>query len=155
ETGDTKEAAGEASEDGEELFPFGANADGAAAATPASASVAWNGEYHLVDTPKKFADFLKKLKKQKRFAVDLETTSLEPLSSEIVGFAFCWQEGEAWYVAVRGPGDRPHLDPDDTLEALRPILEDPRIAKVNQNIKYDRLVLRGKGVEIQGVAGDS
>ena len=49
---------------------------------------------------------------------------------------------------------RPLLDPTATLERLRPIFEDPKIAKLNQNIKYDLLVLRGRGVEVRGVAGD-
>ena len=56
------------------------------------------------------------LQKQKRFAVDLETTSLEPRRAEIVGLAFSWQAGEAWYLAVRGPAGEPVLDPATTLE---------------------------------------
>jgi DNA polymerase I len=145
----------------EELFPFGANAaekadeNGAAPSAPPAEKPAWDAKYELVDTPKKFETFFKELKKQKRFAVDLETTSLQPLAAEIVGMAFSWNEGAAYYLALRGPQGAATLDPGATLEKLRPILEDARVAKINQNIKYDLLVLRGRGVQLAGVAGDS
>jgi DNA polymerase-1 len=146
----------------EGLFPFGANEPAetngqipapAEAATPPP-GVEWKADYQLVDTPEKFDKFFNQLKKQKRFAVDLETTSLQPLAAEIVGMAFSWKEGEAFYLALRGPEGAPTLDPKATLESLRPVLENERIAKVNQNIKYDRLVLRGQGVALAGVTGD-
>ena len=71
-----------------------------------------------------------------------------------MGWAICWRVGEAWYLAVRGPEGAATLDPKETLEALRPIFEDPTIAKVNQNVKYDLLVLRKEGLKVAGVAGD-
>ncbi len=128
-------------------FPFGASAP---ATTPE-----WKTEYTLVDSPEKWKDFLKQLNKQKRFAIDLETTGLDPLRSDIVGYAFCWEDTKGWYVAVRGPWDCPKLDPNAVLKDLKPILENPAIAKVNQNIKYDQIVLHAAGVELKGVTGDS
>lgn len=116
---------------------------------------AWEHTYHLVDTPSAFADFVKELRQQPRFAIDLETTSLDAHKAQIVGYAVCWKAGEAWYLAVRGPKDARLLDSDQTLAALKPILEDPAIAKINQNIKYDWQVLLAHGVRMQGVAGDS
>ena len=47
------------------------------------------------------------------------------------------------------------LDPRETLETLRPVLEDPAIEKFGQNLKYDRIVLRGAGVELAGVTFDT
>ena len=122
--------------------------------TAPTADVPWFQDYHLVDTAEKFEDFFRQLTKQKRFAFDLETTSLRPLEAEIVGIAFSWRPGEAWYLALRGPEGSALLDPTPTLERLRPIFADPKIAKLNQNIKYDLLVLRGRGVEVHGVSGD-
>ncbi|MGL6096632.1 MAG: DNA polymerase, partial [Fimbriiglobus sp.] len=110
--------------------------------------------YHLVDTPEKFAGFLTNLRKQPRFAFDLETTALDPLRANIVGFAVCWEAGTAYYLPVRGPAGAAVLDPTTTLAAFKPIFENPAVAKVNQNIKYERLVLRAAGVELAGVAGD-
>jgi len=139
-----------------ELFPFGANTTEPPATDDGQrAPQEWKATYRLVDTAAKFDAFFKQLKKQRRFAVDLETTGLDPLRSAIVGLAFCWQGGEGWYLAVRGPAGAPALDSNATLEQLRPILENPRVAKVNQNIKYDLLVFRRHGIQLAGVAGDS
>jgi DNA polymerase-1 len=115
----------------------------------------WQATYHLVATPEQLETFCSKIQGQTRLAVDLETTSLDPSRAEIVGYAFCWQPGEAWYIAVRGPKGEALLGPDTVLARLRPILEDPGIAKINQNIKFDLMVLRQHGVNVQGVAGDS
>src|SRR5262249_42849685 len=123
-------------------------------ATGAAPAAKWQARYHLVNTPELFRDFLRQLRRQRRIAVDLETTSLQPLQAEIVGLAFTWKPGEAWYLAVRGPTGEPVLDPAKTLEQLRPILEDPQVAKINQNIKYDMLVMRSNGVTLTGLAGD-
>jgi DNA polymerase-1 len=136
----------------EELFPFGANVT---APEPVEARTGdWQATYTLVDTPDKFHSFLRELTKQKRFAIDLETTSLEPRLAEVVGFAISWRAGQAWYLPVRGPEGSALLDPATTLEQLRPMLEDPAVAKVNQNIKYDLEVLRQQGVRVVAVAGD-
>jgi DNA polymerase-1 len=115
----------------------------------------WKATYHLVDTPIQFAKLVQALGRQQRFAIDLETMGLEARAAALVGLALCWQPGEAWYVAVRGPEGAARLDPALTLEQLRPILENPDIAKVNQNIKYDLLVLRQHGIALRGIAGDS
>lgn len=128
-------------------FPFGTN-------MPAKGAE-WKSDYKLVDTPEKWTDFLKKLKKQKRFAIDLETTGLDPLQSEIVGYAISWEEAKGWYIAVRGPAEDQKLDPDAVIKDLKPILENPAIAKVNQNIKYDQIAMRAASIELKGVAGDS
>lgn len=114
----------------------------------------WNATYTLIDTDDAFKTFLKDLKQQKRFAIDLETTGLEPIGAWIVGYAISWKKGEGHYLAVRGKGPS-LLNPDKTLTALKPILEDPSVAKVNHNIKYDQLVFRANGVNLAGVAGDS
>jgi DNA polymerase-1 len=145
-----------------ELFPFGANAEenGTATEEPVTKDEGprkkdnWQATYHLIDTPEKFRGFFKELRKQKRIAIDLETTSLSPREAEVVGYAVSWKEGEAYYLAVRGPAGVPVLDPAETLAKLGTVLQDPAVAKVNQNIKYDLLVLRSQGAVTAGVAGD-
>ncbi len=126
-------------------FTFGANAP----------SDGWSYDgYKLIDTPEAFTAFVADLKKQTRFVFDTETTGLDPLRSEIVGLSFCWAKGEAYYVPVRAPAEDKALDQKAVLDALAPIFADPAVAKVNQNIKYDLLVLRQHGVGVAGVAGD-
>src|SRR5690606_13176339 len=74
---------------------------------------------------------------------------------EIVGYSFAWKPGKAYYVPVRAPQGEPQLDPQATLAALREVLEDPQIKKIGQNLKYDMVVLRSAGVEVQGTAFDT
>jgi DNA polymerase-1 len=112
-------------------------------------------DYHLVDTEEKFAAFLKQLKKQKRFAFDTETTSHDPNLAELVGMSFSWQPNTGSYLPVKGPPDCPVLNRDRVLSALRPILENPAVAKVGHNIKYDLLVMRHAGITLRGIRLDS
>jgi DNA polymerase-1 len=121
---------------------------------PAVDQKKWQATYRLIDTPAGFKEVMAGLSKQKRFAIDLETTSLEPRQADIVGIALSWQAGQAYYLAIRGPEGAKVLNEKDVLARLRPLLEDPKFAKVNQNIKYDLLVLRSQGIEVRGIAGD-
>ena len=111
--------------------------------------------YRLVATPEAFQAFVDELGRQKCISVDTETTHLWPRWAEIVGYSFAWKEDEAWYVPVRAPEGDPCLDPAQVLEALRPILEDPSIHKIGQNLKYDYVVLRSAGVRMAGMAFDT
>lgn len=128
--------------------------DGAADGSAPTTTV-WEHDYRLVATPEAFGQFLAEFRTQKRFAIDLETDSLMPLAAKIVGIAICWEPGRAWYLACRGPVGEPTLPTEATLQALRPVLEDPSVEKVNQNIKFDWQVLKAHGVALRGVAGDS
>jgi DNA polymerase-1 len=136
------------------LFDESDDGNGQIEVPPRRADDNWQATYHLVNTPEKFAAFLAKLREQLRIALDLETTHLEPRRAEIVGLAFCWQAGEAWYLPLRGPEGESVLEPATTLNRLRPILECASPVKINQNIKYDLQVLRQNGVHLAGVVGD-
>ncbi len=112
-------------------------------------------KYETIDTPDSLAEFAAKLKTLPSFSVDTETTSVDPLRAEIVGYSFSWEEGMAYYIPVRGPiGDR-ILDPNAVIEALRPALADPNIEKVGQNIKYDILVMKRAGLDLNGPITDT
>ena len=122
----------------------------------AAPEVPWDTKaYQCVDTPEKLAEFVARLEAQPKFSFDTETTSVDPLRAEIVGYSFSWAEGEAYYVPVRGPMFSTVLDPDATLAALRPALVNPATEKVGQNIKYDMLVLGRAGVELGGPITDT
>ncbi len=104
-----------------------------------------------------FTAWLDKLKKAEIFAFDLETDSLDTLSASIVGIAFAVAPGEAAYLPVAHDYlDAPEqLDRTDVLEQLRPLLEDESAAKVGQNLKYDRGVLKNYGIELRGIRFDT
>jgi DNA polymerase I len=127
------------------------------AAAPASttASTASDANYQIVDTPEKLSALIGELQQQSLISVDTETTHVSPRCAEIVGYSFAFKPNEAYYVPVRGPAGDRVLDPKTTLEALRPVLEDPEIRKLGQNLKYDAIVLRNVGVHLAGIAFDT
>ncbi len=121
--------------------------------TPA---VPWDmSAYKVIDTPEGLAGFLKDLGSQPRFCFDTETTSVDPLRADLVGLSFSWKEAEAYYLPIRATMFDRTLDETATLEALRPVLENPQIEKVGQNVKYDMLVLRRAGLTIRGPITDT
>jgi len=132
--------------DGDTDFAFGALAE------PASG---WQAEYLIVDTAEKFAEFAVELGKQSEFSFNLETTDPAPRKAKIVGYAFCWTAGTAYYLPVRGPAGATLLEADATLAALQPIFENPAVAKRSRNVKYELAVLRAAGVTLAGIVGDS
>jgi DNA polymerase-1 len=117
--------------------------------------VTWEVRYETIDTPERLEWLVDQLLVQKRFSFDTETTHIAPRFAEIVGYSFAWNEGEAYYIPVRAPEGEQRLDPHFTLEALRPVLENPSIEKIGQNLKYDMIVLRSAGVELRGAAFDT
>ncbi|MCS7168569.1 MAG: DNA polymerase I [Gemmatales bacterium] len=115
---------------------------------------AWRADYELLDTEEKFETFYRELSQQNKFALDVETTGLDAMRAEIVGLAFCWQSGKAYYLPIQGPLGQTVLPREKVFERLAPILSDPAIGKVNQNIKYDTVVLRQAGYPVEGIVGD-
>ncbi|HET6328495.1 MAG TPA: DNA polymerase I, partial [Planctomycetaceae bacterium] len=124
------------------------------AAPPAEVDPARYRGFTVIDTEATFDRFVGELAQQPTFAVDLETTDVDPLLAEIVGWAFSWQEGLGYYVPVRAPAGQPTLDSKRVLEALRPLLENPAKVIVNQNIKFEMLVLRQFGIELGAIGLD-
>jgi DNA polymerase-1 len=111
--------------------------------------------YTTIDTPEAFAALVAEMRRQPQISIDTETTHIWPRWAEIVGISLSWNEHQAYYLPLRGPEGSRLLDPQTTLDALRPLLEDPAIGKLGQNLKYDRIVLRGAGVELRGTAFDT
>jgi len=110
--------------------------------------------YELIDTSESLARFAAQLKEQKAFAFDTETTGLNPVRADLVGLSFCWTPGEAFYIPVRAVLGRA-LPVSDVVAALKPTLEDPAIAKIGQNAKYDMIALRQVGIEVAGLRFDT
>lgn len=105
-------------------------------------------------TLEKWAD---KLRSAGRFAFDTETTSIDYMQAELVGFSFAAEPGEAAYVPVSHDyvGAPNQLSLDDALTVLRPLLENEELIKVGQNLKYDISVLARAGVEVRGPIYDT
>ncbi|MFH1173210.1 MAG: DNA polymerase I, partial [bacterium] len=102
--------------------------------------------YYLIDDEKTFNSFLKELKKQKAFAFDTETTSLDPFTAKLLGIAFSWTAGQGYYL---------YKPTAEQLKKLKPILEDEQIGKYGHNLKYDIEIMAGVDIKVAGLAFDT
>jgi DNA polymerase-1 len=101
--------------------------------------------------------WLAKLAAAPLICFDTETTSLEPMQAKIVGLSFSVAAGSAAYVPLKHDYfDAPQqLDFAETLAKIKPILENPAIKKLGQNLKYDQHVLANHGIALKGIAHDT
>ncbi|MES0349835.1 MAG: DNA polymerase I [Desulfobacteria bacterium] len=114
-------------------------------------------KYRAILNEEALNGLIDELKRAGTFAVDTETTAKDPMRAEIVGLSFACRPNEASYIPLRHryAGVPEQLDPDHTIASLKPILEDPKLAKIGQNIKFDWIVLKRSGIQLQGVTFDT
>lgn len=105
--------------------------------------------YQLVEHPKERALLLQNLLKQKSVCFDTETTSLEASQAELVGIAFSYTPGMAYYVSI------PQGEGQAIVEEFRPFFEHEEIEKIGQNLKYDISVLRNYDLPVRGPLFDT
>ena len=101
--------------------------------------------------------WIKILEETEIFAIDSETTSLDAHQAHLVGLSFCATAGHAAYLPLGHTytGVPQQLPLKDTIEQLRPLLENPKHAKTGQNLKYDMEVLQYHGIQLKGVTHDT
>lgn len=90
-----------------------------------------------------------------RIAFDTETDSLNVVAAKLCGISFSWRTGQGVYIPTRSPDLASHCSIDEVVQIVRPFLEDPSLAKVAHNAKFDLQVLRRHGIIVRGVVGDS
>ncbi|MEC7077131.1 MAG: DNA polymerase I, partial [Pseudomonadota bacterium] len=134
------------------------DSDDAAVQQPDAAQpVSHERDYHLVTTEQELQQWAEELRSAGEFAVDTETTSINYMQAELVGFSFASAPGRAAYVPVAHdyPGAPDQLSLDAALAMLKPLLEDPKLTKIGQNLKYDMSVLARYGVSFAGPLFDT
>lgn len=107
--------------------------------------------YELVDSEDTILKLVEKLSHQMEFCFDTETTSLETVEAELVGIAFSYKKGEAFYVPIPKVRDEAKA----RLTHFQPLLENAAIRKIGQNLKYDIQILRNYGIELKGEIFDT
>jgi|TARA_B100000315_G_scaffold244365_1_gene268830 DNA polymerase-1 len=114
-------------------------------------------DYELVTTEQQLDRWIKALQEAGVFAFDTETTSLEYMEASLVGVSFAVEDGKAAYVPCGHDyaGAPEQLSVELLLQKLRPLLEDPAVAKIGQNLKYDRSVLANYGLDLRGISHDT
>ena len=100
--------------------------------------------YHLISTAEERKELLEILLKHAQVCFDTETTNIDALHADLVGFSFSYKAREAFYVSV--PSDFEAAK--KIVEEFKPFFEDPSIEKIAHNIKYDLKVLQRYGIEV-------
>lgn len=131
-----------------DALPEGAQEAPARPAVPAVTT------YRQVATEADLAELLAALRGVTTLAIDTETTGLSVVDADLVGYALSWEAGSGWYVPVRSHAG-PTLDPGRVRAALRPVLEDPAVAKVGHHLKFDLSVLEKEGIVLAGPLFDT
>ncbi|TGK07520.1 DNA polymerase I [Leptospira semungkisensis] len=124
----------------------------------ASRPEAKKGIYKRVESIEELTKLARAWKKSPILAVDTETTSQYPFEAELLGISLCNQEGTGFYIPVthsQGLFSDQLLPLDQVREILGPVLAEPSIPKVGQNIKYDLIVLENHGFEVANIVFDT
>ncbi|MEA3404705.1 MAG: DNA polymerase I [Pseudomonadota bacterium] len=116
--------------------------------------------YETVFTQAQFDQWVQRLQKAELFAIDTETTSLDTMKAQVVGICLAVEENQtrqACYIPLAHDyeGAPQQLDINMVLNTLKPILEDPTVAKCGQNLKYDWHVLKNHDIDLQGIRFDT
>ena len=106
--------------------------------------------YESIINEKSLDKWLKILNEQSVIAVDTETSSLNPLEADLIGVSFSYAPNKACYIPLAHKNIK-SLKKKLVLEKIKPILEDPSIKKVGQNIKFDFIVLKQNGIEVNPI----
>ena len=107
--------------------------------------------YQIIDNKEDRSLFIQKLLTSEKFALDTETTGLDPMEAELVGMSFSLEENQAVYIPI----------PENQEEAFNIVsefkkaLENEKSLKIGQNIKYDMIVLQNYGVKVKGQLFDT
>ena len=114
-------------------------------------------EYECVVSEERLQHWLDKLQNASQFAIDTETTSVDYMLAKLVGISLCVEAGNACYIPLAHSysGVPRQLEKEQVLARLKPILENPAIGKIGQNIKYDCHIFIGEGIYMQGIAHDT
>jgi DNA polymerase-1 len=138
----------------------GEPAEGVAPAPPVS------DRYRLVDTEERLLDLVERLEGTGEFAVDVETSAIDPMRAVLAGISIALEPGAAYYVPVESvigdtglglmPAERaPGLPLETVRERLGPVFAANKPAKIGQNIKYDAIVLERAGLPLGDLSFDT
>ncbi len=113
-------------------------------------------EYHTVGSIKELKKIVTDFAKKREIAVDTETSSLDTLDAELVGVSLTDHARFGYYVPLRHTSDpKKNLPFDEAIELLKKLLENPRVQKIGQNIKYDFEVLSRHGIDVDPLSFDT
>lgn len=108
-------------------------------------------DYQLIDTPELRRRLVKYLLVQDEICFDTETDNIDAIEANLVGLAFSYKKGEAFYVPT--PQDK--AEAQAIVDDFKPVFEKEDLTIIAQNAKYDIQVMKNYGVEIKGKVFDT
>jgi DNA polymerase-1 len=111
-------------------------------------------QWHLIAGMPDLDGLLRDLSSAAQLAVDVETTSLDPIRARLVGIALAFREGEGFYIPL-GHAGGPNLAIEAVIDRMRAPLSDPHLPKLGHNLKYDYVVLARAGLPVAPIAFDT
>jgi DNA polymerase-1 len=114
-------------------------------------------EYQPIFSEEQLQKLISRIKKLKRVSVDTETDSPFPTRARLVGMSFSVEPNQAFYLPLDHDydGAPTQIPKEQAFGILSPVLSNPKIKKIGQNIKYDFIVLRREGLELAGIDLDT
>ena len=106
--------------------------------------------YYLIKTESEIDKWLQDAEENGEIAIDTETTSLNPHLADLVGVSLSTKIGSACYIPI-GHKKGQCFNQEKIIKKLKPILEDKSIKKIGQNIKFDFIVLKHRGIEMNSM----
>ena len=103
--------------------------------------------YHLITDLKNIDEWIREAEEIGEVAVDTETNSLDPHQAELVGISLSSKIGKACYIPL-GHKSEKNINKNLVLNKLKPLLEDPSVKKIGQNIKFDFIIFFKQGIEL-------
>ena len=106
--------------------------------------------YHLITDEDQIDEWVEEAEEAGEFAIDTETSSLDPHQADLVGISLSTKIGKACYIPI-GHKSKGCLKKSIVIKKLKPLLEDKSVKKIGQNIKFDFIVLYKQGIEINSM----
>ena len=116
--------------------------------------------YETVRSMSTLDQWIRQINERGYVAIDTETTSLDEMRAELVGISLCVEAGQACYIPLTHKADggddlfgttelaQDQLPLDHVLQVLKPVLENPAVLKIGQNMKYDAKIFARYGVNV-------
>ena len=116
--------------------------------------------YETVRSMSALDQWIRQINERGYVAIDTETTSLDEMRAELVGISLCVEAGQACYIPLTHKADggddlfgstelaKDQLPLDHVLQVLKPVLENPAVLKIGQNMKYDAKILARYGIKV-------
>lgn len=113
--------------------------------------------YKTIRTHEELSTMIKELEQAGLFAFDTETDSIKAVEAELVGMSFSIKEKGGWFLPLQSRGlfSEEFPEPSISISMIKPVLENPDLKKIGQNIKYDFMVLKNAGINLKGIFFDT